>query len=75
MNKEIHENVLQELECISDRCITGDVTVAVFDILKKTSDLEGLCKALGVPLHKPVKEVKKFGSLFDQLLNSGIQLE
>lgn len=76
MNEVIREHVIKELECICDKCIQGDPTVIVFDILKQSSDMHGLCQYLGLTIKST--ENKKNNtrpqlSMFDQMLAAGIK--
>ncbi len=75
MQKEIHEVVRSELEYAYNKCINGDLTPAVFGILKKTPDLQGLCNALGIVTKRRVSNPTNNTSMFDQLIKAGIKLE
>ena len=77
VNDEVKGNVLKELECLTGKCIIGDPTAIVFELLKSTSDMAGLCEVLGISYHKDKgkSQANDTLSLFDQLLASGIRLE
>lgn len=76
MNNVTMDNVRKELECITNKCIAGNITVAVYDILKNTDDIEGLCNFLGIDVNKNrVRSLNTPSSLFSQLLSTGIELE
>ena len=76
MHSATHDIILKELECIQNRCIVGDETALVFDILKTTDDLTGLLEFMNIKVQKRQDtENKTTISMFDQLLNAGTKLE
>lgn len=58
MAESIDPKYVQELEHLTSRIIKGNITPLVFEILKKTTDLDGLLSHLGCKIER-TKVVEK----------------
>lgn len=47
MAESIDPKYVQEVECLTSCLIRGDITPLVFNVLKHTTDLDGLLRHLG----------------------------